>query len=290
MTTPLILERFDLDTGTLITQLGKCELPFQKSNVYVVATEEKLVDENVRRSQFRSITNDQELFNECEKLLEQHFGDDETYSYSLVRNDAMHIKYEKGDYFRAHSDYLSLTSNMIEEFTLIICVIPTETAQPCCNGGETKVSLNNDSFVVSKATTTPGGALLFRKDLLHEGMELTSGFKEILMLNIWGLRKASEQQLVITFDSSSANNDAAVPLDKKSRMAVERASLQLTYVIPVNGLLQFFPGCFFTAYIQFETQKQPKSCNIFHYKCTVCTFEEFRIIYFELTRQSLAAK
>jgi len=87
---------------------------------------------------------------------------DPTKVYSLVRNDVSHIIYGPGGFFKRHSDYLSVTSNVIEEYTLIVCVTPEGVA---CTGGETLIHTWPDQTFTSKATTIRGGGLLFRKDL-----------------------------------------------------------------------------------------------------------------------------
>jgi hypothetical protein len=119
---------------------------------------------------------------------------------------------QPGDFFKAHEDYLSLTSNVVEEYTMIVCVPPPAPRPPAqlagaalapvttssgaraataqapaspgeggpgpaatCEGGETVVHLSGGQLLVSRATTVPGGALLFRKDLVHEGRPLAAG-------------------------------------------------------------------------------------------------------------------
>ncbi len=74
---------------------------------------------------------------------------------------------------------------------------------PTCEGGETVV-WSNGHPLVSKATTIPGGALLFRKDLKHEGRALTAGQKHIVMLDLWVVRRSSPQVLLVTFPAASA--------------------------------------------------------------------------------------
>lgn len=52
---------------------------------------------------------------------------------------------------------------------------PTSPCQPTCEGGETELFLSRDHSHVSAATTTPGCALVFRKDLRHAGRPVLSG-------------------------------------------------------------------------------------------------------------------
>lgn len=73
-----------------------------------------------------------------------------------------HLLAKQGGFFKAHQDYLSLTSNCVEEYTLLICVTLPEAAK-ATQGGETRVEVSPGHDVLSRATTTPGSALLFRK-------------------------------------------------------------------------------------------------------------------------------
>jgi len=107
---------------------------------------------------------------------------------------------QPGGFFKRHQDYLSLTSNAVEEYTLILGITPPEieAATPAA-GGETIVHVNPYFTLTSRATTTRGGVLLFRKDLAHEGAPLLAGQKHIVTLNVWACRKTSRHVLLVTF-------------------------------------------------------------------------------------------
>lgn len=95
------------------------------------------------------------------------------HKYTLRRNDITHIKYEEGGFFKRHRDYLSTTSNLIEEYTLILCVTPENSSETSVDGGNTAIYTFGGSKIFD--TTTPGCGVLFRKDLEHEGLELKRG-------------------------------------------------------------------------------------------------------------------
>jgi hypothetical protein len=286
----LIFERFGLDTEKIIDTLEKDEacknIEWEKSNVYVVSTQEKVLDEAVRKSHFRSITKSENLFDVCEDLLLKSFIN-HTYGFSLVRNDVMHIKYQVGDFFKEHSDFLSLNSNIIEEFTLIISLLPTSYTETVV-GGETRVKLNSNSITDSKATTTPGGALLFRKDLFHEGLTLEVGRKEILMVNVWGVRKSTDECLVVTFPSESSSHYQSLShnTEEAAKTMFEREIKEQSklYVIPVINLKDF-PECFFSGYVEFHKKNHSGSSRVIPYACNVCSYEQFRVVYEVLSRQ-----
>jgi hypothetical protein len=63
-------------------------------------------------------------------------------------------------------DFLSVTSNLVEEFTLILCVTPEGLG---ASGGETIIYPYASKKGTAYDTTTPGNGLLFRKDLEHAG-------------------------------------------------------------------------------------------------------------------------
>eukprot|EP00121_Abeoforma_whisleri_P012040 Awhi_evm1s11114 len=112
----------DLPIQQLQSYLAKNEQPFEKSQLYSSATDSKFVDEQLRQSVFRNLV-EPEVFTLVEGIVANFINvSDTNHSYQLIRNDITHIKYEEGGFFKRHSDYLSATSNMIQEFTLIICV------------------------------------------------------------------------------------------------------------------------------------------------------------------------
>ncbi len=141
--------------------------PFESSQLYSSLTDSKFVDNTLRQSAYRTYT-DAALFDACDEILKianstvQHNN-----TQFMLYRDATHIKYEVGGFFAQHEDYLSLTSNIIDEYTLLICVTPPSDTP--CSGGETTFCINDENTIVSKATTTRGRAVLFRKDLTHEG-------------------------------------------------------------------------------------------------------------------------
>ena len=100
-------------------------------------------------------------------------------------------------FFKRHRDFLSTTSNLLEEFTLLLCVTPQDDSKGVV-GGDTSIHFFDGAKTFD--TTSTGSGILFRKDLEHEGLELTSGQKHIITANIWATRKEeSTQVLLVTF-------------------------------------------------------------------------------------------
>jgi hypothetical protein len=152
------------------------DLKFEDSLLFDSQSKKKLLDKTKRQSKFCSIV-DANLFNKFEKIVDILNADSES-TYSLVKNDITYLKYKQYDFFEAHSDYLSYTSNMIKEHTLILCL------DADCVGGETIFHINPKFKHSSKHTTMPGCMVLFRKDYIHEGNKLLYGYKEVLVANI----------------------------------------------------------------------------------------------------------
>ena len=111
-------------------------------------------------------------------MISKHNEKDEFYHWILVKNDITFIKYSKGGFFKTHQDYTTVTSNVMEEFTLILCI------DAKCVGGETMLHFNDKSKYKSLSTTTPKHVLLFRKDIKHEGLQIIDRYKHILMMNL----------------------------------------------------------------------------------------------------------
>ena len=225
---------------------------FQPSQVYNSLTQEKLINTELRQSEFQTLT-DPEIFDIAEEVINQINQDNQNKFY-LHRNDIMYIKYQEGGYFKGHEDYLSLTSNLVEEYSMIICVTPKEKV---CRGGETLLHLNKFLTHRSKASVTPGGCLLFRKDINHEGAVLESGQKEILTFNVWSMLEPIDEILMINFQ-----ND-----DRK-------------YLIPTNKIRLNHSNQKTLLEIFLESQYQKKKIGekVINYNAD-CSYEEFSVIY-----------
>ena len=88
---------------------------------------------------------------------------------------------------------------------------------------------------------TPGCALLFRKDLNHEGKKLTKGVKHIITANIFAVKKTqSEQVLYVTFPDKmdkDLDNDANTKDSTNVKAAMQCvASDTASYALPVSRL------------------------------------------------------
>jgi len=182
-----------------------------------------------------------------EKYVAKLSDKDDFFNYYLVKNDATHIKYKKGDFFKPHEDYLSLKTNMVEEYTLLLCL------QGDCKGGETVFHVNKYFTHASKSSITPKNCLIFRKDLTHEGAILKSGTKEILTLNLLAIPKNNDKTVVITFENDNR-----------------------FYSIPMANILQY-PKSLIALYL--KSNKLMDTQLVMFSSTHNITFEGFDVIY-----------
>ena len=295
-----------LPTSRLRAFLDGCAQPFAGSQLYSSLRGEKFVDESLRLSRFRSIV-DAELFAIASELVDAVSAGDPLNSFSLVPNDVTHIVYDKGGFFRAHADFLSLTSNAVEEYTMLICVTPEPAAGAgvgaAPRGGETRIVLGPGREVVSKATTTPGCALLFRKDLTHEGLEVLAGSKEVVSLNVWCSRRASPQVLLVTFPAGARERGRAAgegrgraaDEDERSRGArlMELAHAGRSYALSAASVLGF-PESVFAGKLRFAASAAASAAaaaaepgrgalspppRVVTFECTMCSHDDFAVVF-----------
>lgn len=228
-----------INVGPICAYLAKCDVDFEKSPLFNSETETTYVDEERRLSQYRSIK-DPSLFALVEEFVMTTLNQgDEQYSYVLWKDgsDVTEIRYSAGGFFKPHRDFTSMVSNMVEEFSCIICVTPEKEFTKGVEGGQTAVwsfgGLDSSPTAKSFNTTTPGSGVVFRKDLNHEGKMLLKGTKHIITINLLGVRKnSSDQVLYVTFPDATDNGAASSASD-----AIEQAALgDRSFAIPVSKL------------------------------------------------------
>ncbi|KAL6074669.1 hypothetical protein QOT17_004064 [Balamuthia mandrillaris] len=218
---------YDEIVTALIAHCKRDQGEFHPSELYNRLEARKHVDQGKRRSLFKTLS-DGESFRLAQALVDKLNAVDGCHNYFfLVRNNLTFIKYAEGDFFSAHEDFLSLSSNLLEEFTLILCV------DADCEGGETVFHLNRFFTHTSKASITPKHAVLFRKDLCHEGALLRRGYKEILTFNLWATPRNSKSK-----SKSKSNNGKE---DGKERLVVAsfEGSEGQVYVMPLSNVMAF---------------------------------------------------
>lgn len=166
-----------------------------QSELYWSIQDKKFVDIDERSSKYKTFA-DKKLFDLVEKFISILNTKDDYYNYLLIKNNVTYIEYKAGDFFKPHEDYLSVTSNIIEEFTLLLCIDAE------CEGGETTFYFNKFFTYTSKASITKGSCILFRKDIKHGSNILERGHKKIITLNLWASPKQSNNLVVVLFNDN----------------------------------------------------------------------------------------
>ena len=233
---------------------------FNNSLLYDPHAQTKVEDSEIRTSEFRLFT-EPELFDLVDRYLQIINQMDTEVDYLLMRNDLTHIRYQAGGFFKAHSDYLSYTSNVVDEYTMIIALNTNNDTDQIIVGGETIFHFNKFFQHASKYSTTPLHSIIFRKDIIHEGAPLVSGTKDILTMNLLAISKKDSYTIVITF-----------PKHKSKQF----------YLLSLQVLIQF-PNNLILAKLRFtkelDHQNQPTKGNkLIYYVEAETSPEDFEII------------
>eukprot|EP00051_Salpingoeca_urceolata_P010162 m.123831 g.123831 ORF g.123831 m.123831 type:complete len:721 (-) comp16604_c0_seq2:12-2174(-) len=294
-----------LDIKPLCTYLAGCDVPLEPSQLYSGESKTKFVDQELRDSRFRALS-DPAVLDVCEDIvadLNRRLQEKATpLMLTLVRNDATHIVYETGGFFKGHRDYLSLTSNEIMEMTLIVCVTPEGVMT---QGGATDIVLNPEFTHSSTASTTRGSALLFRKDYEHAGQPVTDGQKHIVTLNIWAVPDRVTRVLHVTFgdeegeekagaaeaeaaeEAEATPAEAAAQQESSLRHLRQLAKGATSYVLS-EACVQQFPNSVLAEALAAETSADAAAAAapvphartpVVYYRCREATFAEFGTVF-----------
>lgn len=231
---------------------------------------------------------------------------------------------------------MSLTSNVVEEYTLLVCITPRElaaketlTLTPAMmisrlppptlpgtrgraaqvKGGATIIHTLGSS-VPYPETTTPGEALLFRKDLEHEAEVLEAGEKHLLSLNLWAMRKRSSGQVLHVFfpvpvetsSPSARTNSPEVSTERTGKKRIARKSVageaallhaadaETSYAISVDDITSGK----LHAHVerrnrQAEEEGRAKDAVV-RYDCDVCSHAAFGTVFRIITRMHVSAE
>lgn len=237
------------EIGNLINLLELEKGDFIKSQVYNVSEEKNEYNDDIRLSKKISI-NDPKIFDIFETLIISKINNSEDTNFILSRDEIDIIKYDKGDYFKKHQDFVKFNSNIIKSYAFILCLKGNN------HEGFTKLFLSDNEIVDMYQTCTPGSALLFRNEIFHEGTKLDESIKIILKLNILGIKK----KINIT------NYNDLLKIKFKEEDSY--------YVIPLASL-EKIPKSYLYAQYHFE-KKNEITINDYSYK-------EFKVIYDCLT-------
>lgn len=229
----------------IITFIKSDKQKMQCSELYSSKQNKKFIDIKKRSSVFKTIHNDT-LFDMFDEYVDGINKIDQYSNFTLVRNDIQYIKYVKGGFFKEHEDYLSFVSNIVEEYTMIIC------EDSDSDGGYTVFEINPFFKHVSKQSTTPKHCLVFRKDIKHSSTMITRGYKNIITANLLRCAKKCDQIIAFFFPN------------KKE-----------IYTISVNKIKEF-GETFLSSMMYFDNTENKK---IIQYTEKFVPYESFETIY-----------
>ncbi|XWV25225.1 hypothetical protein QJ856_gp0547 [Tupanvirus deep ocean] len=155
-------------------------LDFSTSKLYHKNLKENVIDGSQRSSKTHKIfygDNTKIIFQSLEKLIE-HINEKKNTLFSLVPNDIDIIKYETGDFFNKHNDFVPIKNKYITYYTLLFCL------DAKCEGGQTSIYLDESNFIDFDETVTPDGWILFMNEIEHAGKKVESGHKIVLKANV----------------------------------------------------------------------------------------------------------
>jgi hypothetical protein len=89
------------------------------------------------------------------------------------------IAYSPGGFFSKHVDHVSAYGPEFRCWHLLICIDAR-----CCDGGRTAIH-DADRVYDSAASVTPGGVLVLRSGVAHEGLPVTRGRKVVLRCDVY---------------------------------------------------------------------------------------------------------
>lgn len=159
------------------------ECKLEESTVYMRNTKKETVDHTLRKSKGLRF-NDATSFDKIEEIIIKRINNIvKDREYNIVRNDIDVLTYESGDFFEAHNDFVTIRSNVIKNYSFLLCL------EGNCDGGETILHMKENESIVLKQTITPSSAVLFRNEVLHEGSKVNSGRKVVLKINLVGVKK-----------------------------------------------------------------------------------------------------
>lgn len=177
-----IYTQFSL-TNEKLNELNKLiyikKLDFSNSEVLNTKTHLNEINDKIRKSK-KAVVTDPDVYkwltaNPAKQLLKLH---DRKYKFHIVQDKIDIIKYEDGDFFDPHQDFVKFYSNDLKCATLLICL------KGDCHGGETRLFLNKENTLDIRETKTPGGCLMLRNELWHAGRKVVNGEKIILKVNL----------------------------------------------------------------------------------------------------------
>lgn len=179
MSYPIYKEFDSLLTNDEIDQFYKFisieNVNYVTAEIYDRETDENKRDDAVRKCKECLLSG--EALDWLDSVITKRINTDKNNRFVLMKNKARIISYDESDFFGKHTDVINVYSTEFKNYSLLM------NLEPCEEGGETALYINDDFSYVSKVTGQKrGGALLFPKTLIHEGLPIKKGKKVILFV------------------------------------------------------------------------------------------------------------
>ena len=172
---------------------------------------------------------------------------DEINTYTVIGTP----KYIEQTDVKTYHGALSIRSNVVEEYTLLVCIAAD-------GDGKTSIVVNPYYTHESNALCKPGNAILFRKDLICKD-DVFTGHKKIMIVDIWVSRKDTTDIVLVEFPEE----------------------LGKSYALSKQEIMEF-PDSMLAGFCRFKDTSEPDT-KIHTYKCTDCTYDEFSVVFKVLT-------
>lgn len=251
MSYPIYKEFDSLLTNDEIDQFYKFisieNINFETAQIYDRKTDENKRDDALRKCKECLLTG--EALEWLDNIITKRINTDKNNRFVLMKNKARIISYDETDFFGKHTDVINVHSSEFKNYSLLM------NLEPCEEGGETALYINDDFSYVSKVTGQKrGGALLFPKTLLHEGLPIKKGKKVILFVT-YACFLEDRDFIVVTVESEN-------------------------FVIPVSLIIDD-KDLVYTTFYNFK-KRQNKDQHIFMFKEDGVDLNTFRIFYDDL--------
>jgi hypothetical protein len=212
----------------LVTELKN--LQFDNSAIYHKESKQNIFDGKLRSSKTHKIyyhDNSKIIFDCVDKLIE-FINETQNTLFSLVPNDIDILKYNEGDFFKKHSDFIPVKNKYINYYTLLFCL------DADCVGGETSLFVNDEEIKFTE-TITPLQWMLIKNEIEHSSNEIKSGHKIVLKANVIRVNLSNELYNIEFDKLITARNNI-----------IEDFTSKTENILPVTSLSEyiFYRNCF----------------------------------------------
>jgi hypothetical protein len=199
-----------------INDLLSRNMDFKQAEVFNRYSKENQVDLDLRKCQ--EVLLDKYTIMDLDKWITSRLNIFPGFSFTIDKQTARIIKYEKDEYFNKHKDMVSMHSNVLKSYSLLI------NLKPCQKGGKTVLYFQNEGrtddelvYESNYTSSVSGSGLLFAKSIIHGGNSVIEGEKIILFVSYYCTCKG-------------------IPKMIKSREKVELSQVQINNLVPKSFL------------------------------------------------------